>query len=213
MKQHCFLCNKIFGLIGERYSPEEIESEHLDAITGFYDPDRICSKCVSDLRKERNTARKKNKCFNCKRDISKSEKRWFKEKLSHYDPRLSYNDVVCEDCLNEGQKNLEQLIKLGERERAIAKQKAKSEYEELLKREPEYKINWNKNGVIQFKNERIAILHRMWGSQVEFIIAFDDLTKEGYRLMVIDEGKTADAGGLSGGVSSYYYFQKITFVQ
>jgi hypothetical protein len=39
--------------------------------------------------------------------------------------------------------------------------------------------------------ELIAILQRAFGVQVEFIIAFDDLTKEGYRLMVIDEGKTA----------------------
>jgi hypothetical protein len=48
---------------------------------------------------------------------------------------------------------------------------------------------------------------------VEFIIAYSDLTKEGYRLMVQDEGKEGSFGGLSGGIDSYYYyFQKIEFV-
>lgn len=31
---------------------------------------------------------------------------------------------------------------------------------------------------------------------------------EGYELKAIDEGKTGDAQGISGGVNSYYYFQK-----
>lgn len=44
---------------------------------------------------------------------------------------------------------------------------------------------------------------------MEFIIAFDDLTKEGYELKAIDEGKTQEGGfGQSGGISSYYYFQR-----
>ena len=44
-----------------------------------------------------------------------------------------------------------------------------------------------------------------------FIIAFDDLTNDGYELKAIDEGKTQEGGlGQSGGVSSYYYFQKMS---
>lgn len=78
----------------------------------------------------------------------------------------------------------------------------------LLARTPEYKKKWNKTGIIQFKNERIAILNRSVGAQVEFIIAFDDLTAEGYELKAIDEGKTGNSEGFSGGINSYYYFQK-----
>ncbi len=37
--------------------------------------------------------------------------------------------------------------------------------------------------------EHVANLQRKYGSQVKFIIAFEDLTKEGYGLMAIDEGK------------------------
>lgn len=81
----------------------------------------------------------------------------------------------------------------------------------LIMRIDQYKPAWDKNGVIQYKTEYIAILQRSWGRQVEFIIAFDDLTKEGYRLMAIDEGKSDgdSSGGFTGGVNAYFYFQKI----
>ena len=87
------------------------------------------------------------------------------------------------------------------------------EFQELKSRTPEYKPHWNKNGVIQFKNERVAILQRAWGAQVEFIIAYDDLTAEGYRLMAIDEGKQAQSGMLTGGANAYFYFQKMDYVK
>ncbi len=87
------------------------------------------------------------------------------------------------------------------------------EYFKLKLRVKEYKKIWDKNGVIQFKNERMAILQRSWGQQVEFIIAYDDLTNEGYRCIVHDEGKTGEVEGMTGGLSSYFYFQKMKYVR
>ena len=84
---------------------------------------------------------------------------------------------------------------------------------ELFTRTSQYKSAWNKNGIIQYKTDRIAILQRSWGRQVEFIIAYDDLTKEGYRLMAIDEGKEGSSGGIAGGVNAYFYFQKMKYVK
>jgi hypothetical protein len=81
---------------------------------------------------------------------------------------------------------------------------------ELYTRTHEYKLFWRKNGIIQFKNERMAILKRQVGAQVEFIVAFDDLTKEGYLLRAIDEGRSVDGGIGTGGTTSYYYFQKMS---
>ncbi len=107
---------------------------------------------------------------------------------------MSDKDVICFNC-NE-----------------ILKNPKHKEDLKLNKRVAEYKKIWNKRGIVQFKNERIAILQRAWGEQVQFIAAFDDLTKEGYRLMAIDEGKTT-GDGFSGGVNSYYYFQKKEFVK
>ena len=80
---------------------------------------------------------------------------------------------------------------------------------QLYARTEQYKPMWDKGGIIQFKNDKVAILHRSIGAQVEFIIAFDDLTREGYELKAIDGGKEAAGGNFGGGLSSYYYFQKM----
>ena len=80
-------------------------------------------------------------------------------------------------------------------------------------RHNEFKAMWQKGRVVQFKNDKIAILMRAHNSQVQFIVAYDQVTREGFRLMAIDEGKEAAAGGFTGGVSSYYYFQKMDFVR
>jgi len=96
---------------------------------------------------------------------------------------------------------------------ALTDHKKGSDYK-LKTRIGDYKKDWNKRGIIQFKNERIAILQRVWGEQVEFIIAFDDLTKEGYRCIAHDEGKEGGSGlGATGGINSYFYFQKMEFVR
>jgi len=96
---------------------------------------------------------------------------------------------------------------------ALTNHKAGPDYK-LKTRIGDYKKDWNKRGIIQFKNERIAILQRVWGSQVEFIIAFDDLTREGYRCIAHDEGKEGGSGlGATGGINSYFYFQKMEFVR
>ena len=64
-----------------------------------------------------------------------------------------------------------------------------------------YKSEWDKKNVVQFKNERIAILENKHGSQVQFIVAFDQVTKEGYSLMGVSTPE--DAG------VSHFYFQKM----
>jgi hypothetical protein len=80
-------------------------------------------------------------------------------------------------------------------------------------RHDQTKAQWNKNGIVQYKDDGIAILQRRWGSQVQFIVACSQVTKEGYRLMVIDEGKEGSAGSFSGGVNAYFYFQRMDYVR
>ncbi len=104
---------------------------------------------------------------------------------------------------------------LEKRAKDDVEQDKKERLEDLRRRVDQYKPRWDKNGIIQYKDEFVAILQRVWGSQVEFIIAYSDLTKEGYQLMAIDEGKSGgqSSGGFTGGVNSYYYFQKIEYVK
>lgn len=85
------------------------------------------------------------------------------------------------------------------------KQARKERYQDLRNRVERYKPLWDKDGVVQFKSDHVTILQRKFGTRVEFIIAFEDLTKEGYELRAVDEGKESS---FSSGVNSFYYFQK-----
>jgi hypothetical protein len=153
---------------------------------------------------------KMGECFQCHKNLRRIGIHWSAKMLSDIDivapSGMTADDKVCGQCkdeLNDEQK----------KERKNAKNEMKQELNELSTRSAEYKQKWNKNGIIQFKNERIAILKRQIGSQVEFIVAYDDLTKEGYRLMAVDEGMTAQGSGITGGASAYFYFQKMDFVK
>lgn len=153
-------------------------------------------------------------CYVCKGKLGRFEVGHVLEEYEKYDfpipEGLSNQDWVCNKCydpLDRKRKDKEDILKY----KASADSRLFAS--QIEKRVPEFKAIWDKGGVVQFKDKNCAILHRFMGQQVQFIIAFSDLTKEGYRLMVIDEGKEASAGGISGGVSSYYYFQKMEFVR
>ena len=74
------------------------------------------------------------------------------------------------------------------------------------------KATWDKKNVVQFKNERIAILKNEHNKQVQFIAAFDQVLKEGYVLIGTADGQ--DSTGMMsksmGGTanSTMFYFQK-----
>lgn len=121
-------------------------------------------------------------------------------------PSLPRYGFVCGDCWNSISRKITDAYNNTYQEQA--KDVREERAADLEKRINEYKKYWDKNGVIQFKNERIAILHKTWGMQVQFIIAYDDLTRQGYRCVAQDEGRTA--GGV--GINSYYYFQKIEYI-
>ncbi len=130
---------------------------------------------------------------------------------------LADDDIFCGDCMMKFNTRMVEIENQVKEEKNQVKEEKNAEltarYNEINSRSEEYKQHWDKSGVIQFKNERIAILQRRFGQQVQFIVAYDDLTKEGYRLMAIDEGKEASGGSLAGGVNAYFYFQKMEFVR
>ena len=83
------------------------------------------------------------------------------------------------------------------------------ELEEIIDSEHDlYKSEWDKKNVVQFKNERIAILENKFEKQVKFIVAFDQVLKEGYVLIGIGhkQGHQSSFGG--GAITEIFYFQK-----
>ena len=80
--------------------------------------------------------------------------------------------------------------------------------EDLTKRSEPAKANWNKGGVYVWKSANTAVLQKRTGSQVQFYLAFEDLTQQGFVLRAQDEGREGSASGFSGGINSFYFFQK-----
>lgn len=118
--------------------------------------------------------------------------------------------VFCSNCGTESAEILKFCPSCGtpsskEKDSSDHKQAKKDRYQDLRNKIEKYKPMWDKDGVIQFKSEYMAIIQRKFGMQVELIIAFEDLTKEGYELKAVDEGKDSS---FSSGVNSFYYFQK-----
>ena len=153
-------------------------------------------------------------CFRCKKSMGRFSFAFSSKDLKkigvNAPPGMGNDDRICSDCEN----HLRNPLKAREQEQKNSEsRKIMETTRQLGIKGKEYKTKWNKNGIIQFKNERIAILKRAIGSQVEFIVAYDDLTKEGYRCIAHDEGKEGGGSGLTGGLNSFFYFQKMEFVR
>ena len=149
----------------------------------------FCSKCGTEVIKEENQIKNSSNIRYVKDGSTKNES----------ESKIGFNRVKN---YNKGKDNSKNIKK--EREK------------DLYQRTELYRPLWDKNGIIIFKNERMAILKRVQGQIIEFIIAFDDCTNEGYRLMTTSEGTRWNASGkfeASGGETAYFYFQKMEHVR
>jgi len=75
-----------------------------------------------------------------------------------------------------------------------------------------FKATWDKKGTIVYKNERIVVLKAENGKVGQFLVAFDQVTKEGYRLMGSGIGldTISQWTGLAGtSNTTYLYFQRM----
>jgi len=75
-----------------------------------------------------------------------------------------------------------------------------------------FKATFDEKGTIVYKNERIAILKASTEKFERFLVAFDQVTKEGYRLMGSGIGldSVSQWTGLAGGSNTtYLYFQRM----
>jgi len=148
----------------------------------------------------------KQECFVCQQKMGRFSFGYRAQDL--HDMRIippegfEKHDSICEPCVTKMKKQREE-------EETVKKPECITRATQLLEKAAEYKKSWDKEGIIQFKNERIAVLQRIWGRQVEFIAAYDELTKEGYQLMAVDERRRPSSEGISLGTNSYFYFQKI----
>lgn len=173
-------------------------------------------------------------CYLCKRKIAWGSKTSKLDELKSHGRNIpqgmTEKDQICEVCIKEGKTsaNYKSSPTLPSSSSTTPSQNntiqtpkqdpsKNSTVEELrgfvVDNHDKFKERWNKDEVIQFKDDSIAILKRVVGSQVQFITAFSKITNEGYRLMAIDEGMEVKGTGVSGGINAFFYFQKIDLVK
>ena len=72
---------------------------------------------------------------------------------------------------------------------------------------------WKNKEIVQLKTDAIAVLFKKRGYEDEFFTEFDNLTKEGYRMMLMEPVKALDAGPLDIQIGNYYFFQKGSLIK
>lgn len=156
-------------------------------------------------------------CFVCKKEegVRYTIKDYWS---SPYTPKgMTHGDRVCFNCYHKVKGDVLKYKKQ-HKEESIEFEKQYKESEKQYKEEERKAIdtirgNIRKWSVIIYKDEYCAIVEKVGTNNVQFLKAFSDLTKEGYRLMVQDEGTSIAFIGLQGGINSFYFFQKIKYVQ
>ena len=72
---------------------------------------------------------------------------------------------------------------------------------------------WKNKEIVQLKTNAIAVLFKKRGYEDEFFTEFDNLTKEGYQMVLMEPVKAIDAGPIDIQIGHYYYFQKGTLIK
>jgi len=192
-EKFCFQCNK---KLGRFLNFGLTDMKKLSSPKGMTNDDKICDKCFSNLPK--------NKDYEKQKALEKEEK----EKRKAEEKKL-----------NEEKKILKEILEKEEKEKRKAEEKKLNEEKKILKeiqqkenvkRFDEIRTRFHKHETIMYQDEYCAIVKKI--TDLSFIKAFSDLTREGYRLMAQDEGGQFHLGIASVGIDSYYFFQKIEYV-
>jgi len=131
---------------------------------------------------------------------------------------MTRDDFVCYDCYQKVKKEVikykkehkEEIDRLNKEENLELKTFKEKQQKENKQRFDQIEKRFDKYGTIRYKDEYCAIVKKI--DDLSFIMAFSDLTREGYRLMAQDEGGQFHLGIASVGAGSYYFFQKIEYV-
>lgn len=210
MGRACFVCDKNIGRFEQVNKRSDFDNAKVNlAPDGFDEEDVICVNCTENLM----LAKAKeiieyDKAHTTPEEFQKLRQTELYKKLLVEVERVNQTQIssdsvssnldISKSTINQ-QPLLQQSSSPSGTMQSSSFMTRNQMQKEITLMHDQYKSQWDKNGVIQFKNERIAILQRMWGQQVQFIVAYDQLTKEGYRLMIMDEGKEASTSGFAGG--------------
>ena len=72
---------------------------------------------------------------------------------------------------------------------------------------------WRSKEIVQLKIEAVVVLWKKRGYEEQFFQAFNEVTKEGYQMVLVEAVKAIDAGPIDMQIRNYYYFQHRNFIK
>lgn len=137
-------------------------------------------------------------------------------------PPVEDYDVICTECGKEISR-IEPYCPYCKCNVVISKKKStlkkeltdgvQEDKKQLIGKVKNIKKLWKNKEIVQLKTDAIAVLFKKRGYEDEFFTEFDNLTNEGYKMVLMEPVKVIDAGPIDIQIGNYYYFQKGSLIK
>lgn len=137
-------------------------------------------------------------------------------------PPVEDYDVICTECGKEISR-IEPYCPYCKCNVVISKKKStlkkeltdevQEDKKQLIGKVKNIKKLWKNKEIVQLKTDAIAVLFKKRGYEDEFFTEFDNLTNEGYKMVLMEPVKEMDSGPIDIQIGNYYYFQKGSLIK
>lgn len=137
-------------------------------------------------------------------------------------PPVEDYDVICTECGKEISRKEPYCpyckcnVVISKKKSTLKKEltdEVQEDKKQLIGKVKNIKKLWKNKEIVQLKTDAIAVLFKKRGYEDEFFTEFDNLTNEGYKMVLMEPVKVIDAGPIDIQIGNYYYFQKGSLIK
>ncbi|MCJ8306645.1 MAG: hypothetical protein HRU07_06300 [Nitrosopumilus sp.] len=137
-------------------------------------------------------------------------------------PPVEDYDVICTECGKEISRkepycpHCKCNVVISKKKSTLKKEltdEVQEDKKQLIGKVKNIKKLWKNKEIVQLKTDAIAVLFKKRGYEDEFFTEFDNLTNEGYKMVLMEPVKMIDAGPIDIQIGNYYYFQKGSLIE
>ncbi len=137
-------------------------------------------------------------------------------------PLVEDYDIICTECGKEISRKEPYCpyckcnVVISKKKSTLKKElndEVQEDKKQLIGKVKNIKKLWKNKEIVQLKTDAIAVLFKKRGYEDEFFTEFDNLTNEGYKMVLMEPVKVIDAGPIDIQIGNYYYFQKGSLIK
>lgn len=137
-------------------------------------------------------------------------------------PLVEDYDIICTECGKEISRKEPYCpyckcnVVISKKKSTLKKEltdEVQEDKKQLIGKVKNIKKLWKNKEIVQLKTDAIAVLFKKRGYEDEFFTEFDNLTNEGYKMVLMEPVKVIDAGPIDIQIENYYYFQKGSLIK